>query len=302
MKTKLIYGTLLAFGLVTAPNLAQASDPAPEPASPPVLQQDDGEPEEEDEDDELDKLIYGDPDEEKSVREERRALEEEAEREAQGGTTVEIAPPKKRVIKPLQPKKIMKLGRFEVVPYVGLVTNDPFIRRVMFGADLGYHITEVFGVELQGSFSPNFGEGDWKPITSQIINANQVSPEISRMMWHAVATFNFSPFYGKVATVGRTTIIFDIYGLFGAGVVGTSDDLTIIQKEEDAKALATQTQVHPAISFGGGLRVAFNKTFALRFEARDISYIGVLESVQLELKNNLALMLGASIFFGRRIE
>lgn len=281
-----------SLGLAAAPALALA---APDIQPAPVLEQDPG--------DDLDDILGEDPAEEgdKSVREERRELEEEADK-GEEPETIKIKPPERKTIKTLQPKSFVKVNRFELVPYVGMITNDPFIRRILFGANLGYHLTEVLEVELQGSFSPNFGEGDWKPITRQIIDANQVSPEISRMTWHATVNLNFSPFYGKVATLGRNSIIFDIYGTFGAGVVGTEDDLVVIQKEDDDKAISTAVQVHPALTFGAGLRVAFNRTFALRFEVRDISYIGILEGTQLELNNNLGIMLGASIFFGQRAE
>lgn len=228
------------------------------------------------------------------------------EREPDQGVTteqVELPPAKKKLIKVLQRKNFMKLGRFEATPNIGLVTNDPFIRRILFGVDLGYHVTEIFAIELRGAFSPNLGDGDHKAITKQIIGANQVTPEISRMMWYSTMNFSYSPLYGKIAVPGGgDPIIFDIYGTFGLGIVGTLDDLELIQKEDDPLAIATASQVHPALSFGGGLRVAFNKTFALRFEARSMSYIGVLESTRLELKNNILLSLGASIFFGRRVE
>ena len=236
-----------------------------------------------------------------TVAEERRAFEREAETDE--GTEVEVPEAKKKLIKTLQKKFFLKLGRFEAVPYVGIVTNDPFIQRILFGANLGYHVTEIFEVELQGSYSPNFGQSDWKDITRQITGEgkNQVAPEISRMTYHLLVNFNYSPFYGKIAT-RRSSIMFDIYGTFGAGIVGTSDDLELIGNAGEPQAEATREQVHPALSIGGGLRVAFNKTFALRFEGRTISYIGVLESTKLELKNNLTLMLGASIFFGKRVE
>ena len=253
-------------------------------------------------DSDLDDLLGGGSSDsgESTVAEERRAVESGAE---EASAQPETLPDKrKKVIVTRVPKPYTKIGRFEAVPYVGLVTNEPFIRRVMFGANLGYHVTEIFEVELQGSFAPDFGEGDWKAITRQITGDNQVSPEISRMVGHLTANFNYSPFYGKIAATGDTTINFDVYGTFGVGMAFTSDDLELIGTEGDPRAEATRNQVHPAISFGAGLRVAFNKTFALRFEGRSLSYIGVLDSTKLELKNNLALMLGASIFFGGRSE
>lgn len=263
----------------------------------------------EDIDDELDDILgtSGGSEGPGTVAEERRAIEREAETDDATVGELVLPEPKKKLIKTLQKKFFMKMGRFEAVPYVGIVTNDPFIQRILFGANVGYHITEIFEIELQGSYSPDLGKSDWKDITFQLTGddssgqGNAVAPEISKMTYHVMANFNYSPFYGKIAT-RRSSIMFDIYGTFGAGIVGTVDDLETTGKTGEPRAEATREQVHPAFTIGGGVRIAFNKTFALRFEGRTISYIGVLDSLNLELKNNLTLMLGASIFFGKRIE
>lgn len=251
-------------------------------------------------DDDFDDLLRGptEPQGPRSVADERRAME------AGEPQRVEVVLPdrKKKVIKTLQKKNFMKIGRFEAMPFVGLVTNDPFVRRIIFGGGIGYHFTEVFGVELQGGFSPDLNRGDWKPVTTQLVDENQVAPEISRMVGHAIANLHFSPLYGKVATVGNTAINFDIYGMAGTGIVYTVDDLDVVQLVGEPLAEATARQIHPAISLGAGLRIAFNRTFALRFEGRNISYVEALDGSRLELKNNLTFQLGASIFFGRRYE
>lgn len=235
---------------------------------------------------------------------ERDAAQDDASiAEARGREQVSLPPPRKKLIKTLQRKYFLKMGRGEVTPYVGIVTNDPFLRRILFGASLGYHLNELLEIELNGGYSPTFGvdgRGDYKVVTGQITDQNAVAPELSRLTGHATLNLNFSPLYGKVATRGRGAIIFDIYGLFGMGFAYTVDDLVVTNSEGQAFAEATRNQFHPAISFGGGLRVAFTKSFAVRFEARSLSYIGTFESTSLELKNNLALMLGGSIFFGRK--
>jgi outer membrane beta-barrel protein len=272
---------------LAAASAAHAADPLPAP----VLSQD--------ADDELDDLLGPGPDgpSDSTVAEEKKGLATATETEE-----VALPPSKRKVIKVLQPKQFLKIGRFEAMPMVGIVTNDPFIRRILFGAAFAYHPTEVLGIEVQGAYAPNFGRGDWKNVTKQIFDSNELSPQISRMIATGTVNFTFSPLYGKVATLGRNTIIFDIYGVLGAGFVFTQDDLELLEGVGDPKAEATANQVHPAITFGGGLRVALSKLFALRLEARSISYIGVIDSVNLELKNNLTIQIGGSFFFGRRIE
>jgi len=266
-------------------------------ASPALAQEEGG--------DDLDDILAPSGSQTSTVAEERR----EAEREAERGDTGETKVPdyRKKLIKTLQKKEFLKIGRFEFTPHLGYVANDPFVHRLLFGAGLGYHITEVFMFEIQGGGSPDLGTGDFKPITSQLTcangadedNCNSVAPEISRQTWHVVGQFNWSPFYGKISSK-RSSIIFDLYATLGAGVVGTVDDLALIGQEDEDDALLTQFQVHPALALGGGLRVNFTKTVGLRFDVKSLSYIGTLQSTKLELKNNLTLQLGASVLFGRR--
>ena len=249
----------------------------------------------EDLDDDILDDILGGPDDTQpqTVGQERTALLTEP-------STEELPPPppaKKRIIQTLQRKNFMKIGRYEATPTLGFVTNDPFINRYLLGAGFGYHVTEIFAVEAQGIFSPDLGDADRKPITDQIINENQVTPDISKIQFYGTVNFQFSPIYGKVAVLGNNIVNFDIFGVFGTGVVNTKDDLDALQKVDDPAAQVTQVQMHPTITFGGGLRVIFSEAFAVRLEGRGLSYIEVLESTTLEMKNNFTMLAGASFFF-----
>lgn len=203
----------------------------------------------------------------------------------------------RRIIQTRQRKTFLKLNRFEAAPMIGLVTNDPFINRYLLGVALSRHVTEVFSVEATWTFSPDFGEGDWKAITEQLVNNNQVSPDISKIEHFGTVNFQYSPIYGKLAVVGANIINFDIFAAFGGGYVVTRDDLKALQAEDDPQAQATENQFHPATTFGGGFRVTFNDMVAARVEARSLIYIETINSTTLEMKNNLLFMAGASIFF-----
>ena len=245
-------------------------------------------------DDVLDDILGG-PDETQpqSIAAERQSLLEEPK----ANTLPTPGPGKKRVIQTLQRKNFMKIGRYEAAPHAGFVTNDPFINRYLIGVGFAYHVTEIFAVEASGTFSPDLGEGDYKPVTEQIINENQVTPDISKIQFYASLNFQYSPIYGKVAWFGSSIINFDIFGTFGTGVVNTVDDLDALGQPDNPVAQATQSQLHPTLNFGGGLRVVFSEAFAVRLEGRGLSYIEVLESTTLEMKNNFTIVAGASFFF-----
>jgi outer membrane beta-barrel protein len=235
--------------------------------------------------------VLGDdgPAPEDSLREERRSVEEGS---SDLGTPGERRKP---TILTLQDKTFMKIGRYEAGPFVGFVANDPFLSVYVAGVDFGYHVTEVFGVEVQGTYAPIRAR---KPITDQIIEENQVTPDISEIQFFANAAIQYSPIYGKVAVFDDGIIMFDVYGVFGTGFVNTIDDLEALQATDEAPAIATESQFHPTLNYGGGIRVIFNPGLAIRVEGRGLSYIEVLESTTLEMKNNMLLQAQASFLFG----
>jgi outer membrane beta-barrel protein len=244
-----------------------------------------------DETDLPDDILGGDTPEASARDQKRQLLEEEA------SVALPEEKEKKRVIQTFQRKNFMKIGRYEIAPHAGFVTNDPFLNRYLLGASFTYHPTEILGIEATVDYSPNLGDLDLKAVTKEIIANNGVTPDISKINFYSTVNLQYSPIYGKLAAGESRIIAFDIFGLFGTGVVNTLDDLEALQKTDDPAALASQNQFHPALSYGGGLRVLLNESFALRVEGRGLSYIEVLESTTLEMKNNFTLVGGVSLFF-----
>ncbi len=208
---------------------------------------------------------------------------------------------KKKVIKTIQPKTFMKLHRYEVGPSIGFVANDPFLNRYIIGGVFDYHVTEVFAIEAQVGYAPILGGGgcddpDWKPLSCQLLEKNSVSPDISRLTAHGSLGLQFAPIYGKAA-VGDKIIAFDIYGTFGAGVTNTVDDLVALQAVGVEEAELTENQVHPTTTIGGGARIAFSELLAFRTEVKSMTYIEVVKSETLEMKNNLVVQANVSFFF-----
>lgn len=208
---------------------------------------------------------------------------------------------KRRVIKTIQKKTFLKLGRAEVGPTVGFVANDPFLNRYIINGIFDYHLTEVFAFEAQLGYAPILGSGgesdpDWKPLSKQLLLENSVSPDISKLTVHGNVGLAYSPIYGKAA-VGHKIIVFDIYGAFGLGIVQTSDDLVALQATNDPAAIATQNQWHPTTTISVGTRIAFSPTVAVRLEGKSMSYIETVNSTTLEMKNNFIVQGGVTFFF-----
>jgi outer membrane beta-barrel protein len=206
---------------------------------------------------------------------------------------------RKRLIKTLQKKNFVKSDRFEGNVHVAFLANDPFLNRYIAGASFGYNLSEIFGLEGSIDFSPDLGESDWKPLTHQLVEENNVSPDISKITLFGSASFIFSPIYGKAAINGKDIINFDMFGAFGMGAARTADDCEALGKCGEEAVEATEFQVHPTTNFGGGVRVIFNQNIAFRLEGRSVVYIETVESTVLEMKQNFILQGGMSFFFPR---
>ena len=233
--------------------------------------------------DEQDALRSGDIDDRVGVQSEEILLAEEAAQ--------------RRLIKTIQRKNFLKLGRFEAAPFAGFVTNDPFINRYLAGVGLAYHATEIFAVEAVLGYAPDLGTADWKPLTEQLVNKNKVSPDISKLTLFTHVGFQFSPIYGKVAISGQNIVNFDIFGAFGMGGTLTQDDLDALGDSTSDEAQATANQFHPTTNIGGGARIVLNENLALRVEGRSMIYIETISSTTLEMKNNFLLLASISFFF-----
>lgn len=305
--------TLTILGMMLAAGPALAADDIATPAGPTLslessstlawgdaLAQDDEESE--DEGDVLDDILSGEGREE-SAKEERVALERGeigdniGARQEEAIVLEEEEDRRKTLIKTVQRKNFLKLGRWEVSPHLAFVANDPFLNRYIVGTGINYNLTEIFALEVTLDYAPDFGRADWKPLTTQLVEENSVSPDISKMTFGGSLSFLYSPIYGKVA-VGKRIINFDIYGAFGAGATLTNDDLDALQTDEtDQRAVATQTQTHPTTNIGGGARIVFTPNLAARIEGKSLVYIETVNSTTLEMKNMFILQGAFSVFF-----
>lgn len=235
---------------------------------------------------------------EDSVRAEKEAVKKG---DTSSVTDDEESRGRRRIIKTIQKKNFMKIGRFEAGPGIGFVANDPFLNRYIVHGVFDYHVTEIFALEFQVGYAPILGSGgendpDWKQLSKQLLLENSVSPDISKLDAHGSFGLAFSPIYGKAA-VGRNIIAFDIYGHFGLGFVHTNDDLLALQAEGEQSAIDTQDEWHPTTVIGVGTRVAFTPSVAARVEGKSMSYIETVNSTTLEMKNNFIFEGSVSFFF-----
>lgn len=207
---------------------------------------------------------------------------------------------KKRLIKVIQRKNFLKSGRGEITPFLGFVTNDPFVQRYIGGINAGFHFTEVFSLEGAFAYAPALakdeedllGSKDVKSDYFLLINKYSADVDISRITLYGNLDVAISPLYGKINFMGNKIINFDLFIVAGGGWTNTRDTIP------KGEVVDEKYQWHYTSNFGFGVRAAFNRWMAIRFDGRSYIYIEAVQSgtVNLEMKNNFIAQLGCSFF------
>ena len=69
----------------------------------------------------------------------------------------------------VQNRFFVKSKRFEIAPVIGLVPNNPMVKRYTGGVLLAYHFSETFAVGGQIIYSPDLGNSDLKDLTNTLV-------------------------------------------------------------------------------------------------------------------------------------
>lgn len=176
---------------------------------------------------------------------------------------------------------------------LGATTNDPFVVRKWLGGEVALAVGPVAEVYARGLLAPDLGTSDWKPITTQLIAENHVSPDISKLIAQGELGMSFN----LVSSPGRR---FRVPLSLGLGLVRTRDDLHALQAEDEPEAQATELQNHPATCWHLGAMGRPLDWLELGVELSSIRYIEVIHSTTLESKNLRSGEVRARFLFGRR--
>ncbi len=199
----------------------------------------------------------------------------------------------------------LREGRFEINPYYGQTMNDQFVSHPAFGLAVNYYLTNVIGVGINGNLYGN-SQSEFNFQTSR---AARIGQPITEYQWNANANFTYVPAYGKFAGFADFIFHYDFYVVGGVGAISTRPIAVV---DPDNRTF----DFEPKISFnvGGGLRIFFNRWFAVMAEVRDYIFFDDLEnpsvpatpaeqqdpanwlSPDASFTNNVQAQLGISIF------
>jgi outer membrane beta-barrel protein len=212
----------------------------------------------------------------------------------------------------------LKENRFEITPQAGYVPNNPFARRYMGGATLGFHLNEVLSLQAQLLYSPDLGDNDVKGLTDVLLqrayqadSATNFQQPLDKAALTAAFGVAWSPLYGKISLIGETVLNFDFYVFGGAGIVSKRNFVAKYRPEgdQDGDYLALE----PAAQFseakfapfvGVGQNYFVNRLMAVKLDVRAGFYVDnkpqydpAVPVNEQRLYNNVIATAGLGFFF-----
>jgi outer membrane beta-barrel protein len=122
-----------------------------------------------------------------------------------------------KLIRVIQRQRMLKKGRFELQPQVGISINDPYVRHYTVGLDLNYWLTNrmaigLTGTGLIGALTPRYD--NIRLQTGLLLTANE-------LLWQASVNYTYNPFYGKIAIFNRALLHWEGGLQIGGGAMQT---------------------------------------------------------------------------------
>lgn len=216
----------------------------------------------------------------------------------------EAARPLVEQIFAVQPRFILKRFRVEFQPYWGVTLNDQFVDHPAPGLGINFYITEVLAVGVNGNYYQPFNVD--KEFNFQVRRAARVSVPLTEYQWGANLNFTYMFALGKFAGFSDFIFQYESYVVGGVGALSTRPIPVI---DPDNRNFTFEPKI--AFNAGLGLKIFFNRWFAVVTEVRDYVFNDQLENLAIaadpqdesqwldktRLTNNVQLQVGLSVFF-----
>lgn len=198
----------------------------------------------------------------------------------------------------------LRVRRFELQPYWAITLNDQFVTHPGPGIGLNYWITQVLAIGINGTYYQPFNNDS--EFNFQTRRAARVAVPLTEYQWGAAFNFTYVPIAGKFSGFADFIFQYDAYVLGGVGAISTRPIPTI---DPDNRSFDWEPKL--AFNAGIGLRIFFNRWFAVDLEVRDYIFADKIEATtisdnptdpgtwydkQSRLTNNVQAQLGVSVF------
>ncbi|RKG87341.1 outer membrane beta-barrel domain-containing protein [Corallococcus terminator] len=186
----------------------------------------------------------------------------------------------------VQKKRFADEGKHELVLYPGVVqVNGKFTNHVGSALHYVYHLQENFALQVGGQYNWYSDESDFNLELIDKVREQAQAASSLLLQWGAHAGVEVTPLYGKFAFFNNSLAQFSLVLSGGAGVGKTRH----LIRPKVANEVDGQTYQVPARfgdtgnkflgEVGGGFRVQFGESYAIRLEVRDLIYTARVDKV-----------------------
>lgn len=222
--------------------------------------------------------------------------------------TIDMEKAAKRPLNPemyaVQQIYALKQSRVEINPYFSFTMNDQFVSHNAPGLALNYYLTNVLALGVSGNWYQGLNApSDFNFETSR---AARIGQPITEYQWNGNLNFSYVPAYGKFAGFGDFIFHYDLYLVIGVGAISTRPIAVV-----DPDNRTFDFKIKGAANAGAGLRIFFNRWFAMMLEVRDYIFFEELENPTIDpdptnaekwltegtsFTNNVQAQVGFSVF------
>jgi outer membrane beta-barrel protein len=226
-----------------------------------------------------------------------------------------IAAPKGRFsnyeVRSIRQKTFQKKNTLELGGSTSAIMNQPFIYTFLASGILSYHLSESWGLQVEGAYGMSVDKDDKRLLKDEF----DISTEILRTESLLNAKIMWTPIYGKILMDSGKLMYFDTYLNAGAGFTGVryeydncQDPADVSPKFRDRVPEKPQpkSKQYPTVLAGVGQRLFLDKESAaslgvsfqqFRFNRADGSCNPSVAVDENKAHNNILLILGYSLFF-----
>ncbi|GEN12397.1 outer membrane beta-barrel protein [Myxococcus fulvus] len=186
----------------------------------------------------------------------------------------------------VQKKRFADEGKHELALYPAVVqVNGKYTNHAGTALHYIYHLQENFGLQVTGQYNWHTNESGFNLELIDKVREQAQAASSLLLVWGAQAGVEVTPLYGKFAFLDNKLAQFSLVLSGGAGIGSTRHLIRPAVSNEvdgqryDVPARFGDTGTKFLGSVGGGFRLQFGESYALRLEVRDLIYTARVDRV-----------------------
>lgn len=186
----------------------------------------------------------------------------------------------------VQKKRFADEGRHELTVYPAtLQVNGKYTHHAGTAAHYTYHLQENFALQVMGQYNWYSNESAFNLELIDKVREQAQAASSLLLVWGAHAGVEVTPLYGKFAFLNNSLAQFSVVLSGGAGIGSTRHLIRpAVTNEVEGEAFRVparfgDTGTKFMGSVGGGFRLQFGESYALRVEVRDLIYTARVDRV-----------------------